>query len=119
LSGVSPCAGTAPLLARCGIRADEFTDGRRVRTLTLLDLFTRECLDIAVGRGLTSHDVVATLQRLRFDRGLPRRIYCDNGSEFVSAATDLWACTNGVIVDFSRRGKPPTMRPSSRLLPLL
>jgi hypothetical protein len=27
--------------------------------------------DIAVGRGLTGQDVVATLERLRFDRGLP------------------------------------------------
>jgi putative transposase len=37
---------------------------------------------------------------------LPQRIYCDNGTEFVSAAMDLWAYTNGVILDFSRRGKP-------------
>jgi len=86
--------------------ADELTDGRRFRSLTLLDLFTRECLDIAVGRGLTGQDVAATLERLRFDRGLPQRIYCDNGSEFVSAAMDRWAYTNGVILDFSRRGKP-------------
>ncbi len=86
--------------------ADEFTDGRRFRTLTVLDLFTRQCLDIAVGRGLTGQDVVATLERLRFDRGLPQRIYCDNGSEFVGAAMDLWAYTNKVILDFSRRGKP-------------
>ena len=50
--------------------------------------------------------VVATLERLRFERGLPQRIYCDNGTEFVSAAMDLWAYTNGVILDFSRRGKP-------------
>ena len=35
--------------------------------------------------------VAATLERLRFDRGLPQRIYCDNGTEFVSAAMDLWA----------------------------
>jgi len=28
------------------------------------------------------------------------------GSEFVSAAMDLWAYTHGVILDFSRRGKP-------------
>ena len=48
----------------------------------------------------------ATLERLRFERGLPQRIYCDNGTEFVSAAMDLWAYTNGVILDFSRRGKP-------------
>ena len=74
--------------------------------MTVLDLFTRECLDIAVGRGLTGQDVAATLERLRFDRGLPQRIYCDNGTEFVSAAMDRWAYTNGVILDFSRRGKP-------------
>jgi len=86
--------------------ADELTDGRRFQTLTVMDLFTRECLDIAVGRGLTGQDVVATLERLRFDRGLPARIYCDNGTEFVSAAMDVWAYTNGVILDFSRRGKP-------------
>ena len=57
-------------------------------------------------RGLTGQDVAATLERLRFDRGLPQRIYCDNGSEFVGATMDLWAYTNGVILDFSRRGKP-------------
>ena len=60
----------------------------------------------AVGRALTGRDVAATLERLRFDRGLPQRIYCDNGSEFVGAAMDLWAYTNKVILDFSRRGKP-------------
>jgi putative transposase len=58
------------------------------------------------GQGLSGRDVVATLERLRFERGLPQRIYCDNGTEFVSAAMDLWAYSNGVILDFSRRGKP-------------
>lgn len=33
------------------------------------------------------------------------QIYC-NGTEFVSAAMDLWVHTNGVILDFTRRGKP-------------
>lgn len=80
--------------------------GRRFRALTLLDLFTRECLAIDIGQGLGGRDVVATLERLRFERGVPQRIYCDNGTEFVSAAMDLWAYTNGVILDFSRRGKP-------------
>jgi putative transposase len=85
---------------------DQLADGRRFRALTVLDLFTRECLAIDVGQGLSGRDVVATLERLRFERGLPQRIYCDNGTEFVSAAMDLWAYTNGVILDFSRRGKP-------------
>ncbi len=65
-----------------------------------------ECWDTAVGRGLTGQDVVRSLERLRFDRGLPERIYCDNGTESVSAAMDLSAYTHGVILDLSRRGKP-------------
>jgi putative transposase len=86
--------------------ADELADGRRFRALTVLDLFTRECLAIDVGQGLGGRDVVATLERLRYERGLPQRIYCDNGTEFVSSVMDLWAYTNTVILDFSRRGKP-------------
>ena len=38
---------------------------------------------------------------MRFERGLPQRIYRNDGTEFVSAAMDLWAYTNGVILDFS------------------
>ena len=91
--------------------ADQLADGRRFRALTVVDLFTRECLAIDVGQGLSGRDVVATLERLRFDRGLPQRIYCDNGTEFVSAAMDLWADTNAVILDFSRRGKPTDNAP--------
>jgi putative transposase len=86
--------------------ADEMTDGRRFRALTVIDLFTHECLAIDAGQGLHGQDVAATLERLRFERGLPQRIDCDNGTEFVSAAMDLWAYTNKVILDFSRRGKP-------------
>jgi len=86
--------------------ADQLADGRRFRALTVIDLFTRECLAIDVGHGLSGREVVATLERLRFERGLPQRIYCDNGSEFVSTARDLWAYTHGVMLDFSRRGKP-------------
>src|SRR3982074_962433 len=44
--------------------ADEMTDGRRCRTLPVIDLFTRECLAIDVGRGLSGQDVAATLERL-------------------------------------------------------
>jgi putative transposase len=86
--------------------ADQLADGRRFRALTVLDLFTRECLAIDVGQGLSGRDVVATLERLSFERGLPQRIDCDNGTEFVSAAMDLWEYSNTVILDFSRRGKP-------------
>lgn len=86
--------------------ADELTNGRRFRALTVIDLYTRECLEIVAGQSLKGRDVVAALERLRFARGVPQRIHCDNGSEFVSAEMDLWAYANQVTLDFSRRGKP-------------
>ena len=86
--------------------ADQFADGRRFRGADGARSVHARVPGIDVGHGLGGQDVVATLERLRFERGLPQRIYCDNGTEFVSAAMDLWAYTNGVILDFSRRGKP-------------
>ena len=56
--------------------SDELATGRRFRALTVIDLFTRECLAINAGQRLGGHDVAATLERLRFERGLPQRIYC-------------------------------------------
>jgi len=62
--GGAPRAGTAATerndIWSMDFVADELTGGRKFRTLTVLDLFTRQCLDIAVGRGLTGQDVVAT-----------------------------------------------------------
>src|SRR5262249_14797142 len=41
--------------------ADQLADGRRFRALTVIDLFTRECLAIDVGHALSGRDVVETL----------------------------------------------------------
>jgi len=46
------------------------------------------------------------LTRITKGRGLPKRIHCDNGSEFSGRATDLWAYTNKVTLALSRSGKP-------------
>jgi len=54
--------------------ADQLAVGRRFRALTVIDLFTRECVAIDVGQGLGGRDVVPALERLRFERGLPQRI---------------------------------------------
>ena len=43
--------------------ADELTDGRRFRALTMIDLFTRECLEIMAGRHLRGNDVAAIDRR--------------------------------------------------------
>ncbi len=86
--------------------ADQLTDGRRFRALTIVDVFTRESLAIEVGQRLKGTDVVEILNRLRFNRSAPKTLFCDNGSEFTSQIMDLWAYQNGVKIDFSRPGKP-------------
>jgi putative transposase len=86
--------------------ADQLADGRWFRTLTVVDVFTRESLAIEVGQSLKGEDVVGVLNRIRQDRGVPKMLFCDNGAEFTSQIVDLWAHQNGVQIDFSRPGKP-------------
>jgi len=39
---------------------------------------SRECLEIEVGQSLKAEDVVRVMERLKYDRGVPARVYCDN-----------------------------------------
>jgi len=86
--------------------SDALFDGRRLRALTVVDTYTRECLAIEVGQSLKGEDVVRTLERITGQRGWPGTIKADNGSEFISKAMDRWAYEHGVELDFSRPGKP-------------
>ena len=86
--------------------ADQLADGRRFRALTVVDVFTPESLAIEAGQSLKGEDVAKVLNRIKTQRGAPKMLFCDNGSEFSSQAMDLWAYQNGVRIDFSRPGKP-------------
>lgn len=86
--------------------ADQLSNGNRFRCLTIVDVFTRECLAIEVGQRLSGTDVVTVLNRIRQSGRLPGVLFCDNGSEFTSQILDLWAYHNKVKIEFSRAGKP-------------
>ena len=51
-------------------------------------------------------DVIAVLEQVGREIGLPRTIRVDLGSEFISRDLDLWAYQRDVTLDFSRPGKP-------------
>jgi putative transposase len=85
---------------------DELSDGRKIRTLTLVDKLSRECLCIEVNHGLRAPHVISALNRIRDSRGLPSIICVDNGPEFTSKVLDAWAYLNQVKVHFIRPGKP-------------
>ena len=86
--------------------ADQLVNGTRFRALTIVDVFTRESLAIAVGQRLRGEDVVAICNRIVAQRGAPVRIFVDNGSEFSGKTFDLWAYHQKATIDFSRPGKP-------------
>lgn len=87
--------------------ADQLFDGRKFRTLTIVDNYSRKSLQIAVGQHLKGEDVVAALEQCKLiEKAVPQRIQVDNGSEFISKALDKWAYDHKVILDFSRPGKP-------------
>jgi transposase InsO family protein len=81
-------------------------DGRRVRLLTVLDEFTRECLAIVVERKLRAADVLACLAELFIERGPPEHIRSDNGPEFTAEMVREWLRRVGVRTLFIEPGSP-------------
>ena len=86
--------------------ADSLSDGRRIRVLTVIDSFTRECLALKIARSLPSRSVTEALDSVIAKRGAPRTIQVDNETEFTSNHFDAWAYLHGIDVDFIRPGKP-------------
>ncbi|SDZ82564.1 putative transposase [Nitrosospira multiformis] len=86
--------------------ADQLANGMRFRTLTIVDVFSKEALAIEVGQRLRSDHVVAALNRLAGRRGPPQYLFVDNGAEFSGQLLDLWAYHHQARIDFSRPGKP-------------
>ena len=85
---------------------ERLADGSKIRLLTIVDLYSRECVALSVARSFTSLDVVLVLNHVCAQRGKPSSIRCDNGTEFVAEPVDQWAFWRDVKIDFSRPGKP-------------
>ena len=64
--------------------SDQLEGGSRFRMLTVLDVCSRECITVEVGRSLASSRVSGVLNELMLRRDRPRAILADNGPEFAS-----------------------------------
>lgn len=85
---------------------DYLRGGRRLKMLTVVDDFTRECLAVEVDFGIGGRRTALTLERLIERRGKVAAIRSDNGPEFAGNAMDGWAYGKGIKLDFIRPGKP-------------
>ncbi len=103
-----------PLIAPAGLNeswaidfmTDTLYDGRRFRTVNVIDEGNREALAIEVSPSLPSVRVMAVLDELIAQHGTPRAIRCDNGPEFTSSTLDTWSKARGITMQYIQPGKP-------------
>lgn len=86
--------------------SDSLSDGRKFRTLNVIDDFNREALAVEVDYCLPALGVVRLLNRLVEQYGKPERLRSDNGPEFISQALQDWCKDQKVVLHWIEPGKP-------------
>jgi len=85
---------------------DHCANGQKLKCLTVIDEWTRECLAIDVAGSLRARRVVDVLARLVSVHGAPAHLRSDNGPEFVSRALLRWVTDERIETAFIDPGKP-------------
>ena len=86
--------------------SDRLADGRKIRLLNIIDVFSRESLKMVVDTSLSGVRVVRELDDLITRRGKPKQIISDNGTEFTSVAVLKWTEITSVGWHYIDPGKP-------------
>ena len=85
---------------------DSLESGRCIRTLNIVDDFTRECLAIEVDTSLSGLRVARVLDAIGWARGYPQTLVMHNGTELTGIAMACWARDRKVRLHFTAPGKP-------------
>jgi putative transposase len=85
---------------------DTMANGRRFRTLNVLDEGVRECLSIEVDTSLPAARVIRVLEQLKSWRGLPQQLRLDNGPEFIAESLVSWCRSHDIHLAYIQPGKP-------------
>jgi putative transposase len=85
---------------------DGLASGRMVRILSVVDVYTRECLALEADTSLGSGRVIRVLERLILERGVPENVRSDNGPEFTSRRMIGWAEDRKLMLVHIQPGRP-------------
>jgi putative transposase len=85
---------------------DALANGRRIKCLTVVGDFSRECVSMAIDSGMGGQYVSRVLDQAGQFRGYPKAIRTDQGPEFTSRAFMAWAPARGVKHPVNDAGKP-------------
>ena len=80
--------------------------GGKLRMLTVLDEYTRQCRCIHVDRRINAEKVRQVMARLIDEYGTPEYIRSDNGSEFIEYHLRQWLATEGIKTLYIDPGSP-------------
>ncbi len=106
-AGVVPCAAThLNHVWTYDFIHDACVDGRKLRMLTVVDEFTRECLAIEPARSLPAAKVIGVLSRLFAQHGAPEFLRSDNGPEFIAHQLKQWLAGTGPETIYIDPGSP-------------
>lgn len=75
--------------------SDALTNGRRFHILAVVDDFSRENLVLVADTSLSGQRVARKLDKAIAERGMPRTVVSNNGTEFTSAAILTWVQDTG------------------------
>lgn len=85
---------------------DSTLSGTKLRILSVTDEWTRESLELEVGRSFKSERVCQVLKTLFARRGIPAALRMDNGPEFVALASRGLCHRHGINAAYIQLGKP-------------
>lgn len=86
--------------------SDAIATGRKIRVLSVIDKFTRECLSLEVDTSFASPRVTRALDEVIQWRGQPQSIRCDNGPELTSRHFLAWCIERGIELVHIQPGRP-------------
>lgn len=86
--------------------SDALINGRKFRTLNVIDQYNRECLGIGVAHSIPARRVVLVLERIIDKYGKPTAIRTDNGPEFTSKVFQKWLHEQNIRWSPIEKGKP-------------
>lgn len=86
--------------------SDALIDGRRIRTLNVIDHYNRQCMGIKIAFNMPARAVIKEMEKIIEKYGKPERIRTDNGPEFRSKLFQKWLANQGIKWSRIQKGKP-------------
>jgi putative transposase len=86
--------------------SDSTASGRKIRVLSVIDVFTRECLALETDTSFAGRRVTRVLQEVAAQRGKPATLRSDNGPEFLGRHYVGWCIENRISALYIQPGRP-------------